>query len=290
MKIFSTIIFACLASFSANAQTNLDFEDWSTNYRDVDNAREWVNTSDATNYGAPATVIKLTENPAEGFTSAQLKTIYWEEGSEYGLDTLAGAILQQAAFNGKPENFEFSYKSFPKRGDEVLVGVRLSLTIDGVLIVVGEGIFTSGREQSTWKKENVKINYYSGLTPEIISIVALSSANATLLDGSRGHAKNGSELFVDNLRIGASKEEVKPDYYLYVFPNPAKSYINIDTNDPDAKLMEIYTLSGKKVLEKTLSPNAKTKIDLSSLSSGTFIYKVLGQDKIITTNKFNIIK
>jgi hypothetical protein len=279
-------LFLCINSFS---QTNLDFENWVLNYNGIDEAKNWLNTSDASQFNAPQTLFKETENPFSGLASIKLTTAYWELGALEGVDTLVGALVQQAPFSKKPKNFEFSYQSFPQSGDAILIGVQLSKTINDSDIIIGEGFFTTSKTQEIWKKKKVKIEYYSGYTPDKISIVVLSSANAVLRDGSFGHAKIGSTLLLDNLKIGSEKEEKKPSYYMYIFPNPAKSYINVETNDPEAKVIQIYNLSGELVIINSITQSSQNKVDISSLPNGIYIYKVLGENTIITSNKFNVI-
>ena len=76
---------------------------------------------------------------------------------------------------------------------------------------------------------------------------------------------------------------------MYVFPNPAKAFINVETNDPEAKTIMIFNLSGKLVLSHIITTDNKTKVDISSLANGAYIYKVVGNNKIITTNKFTVV-
>ena len=139
-------IFTLLATLICSAQSNLDFENWSINYKGVDAAKNWVNTSDATKYDAPATLFKEVENPAVGLASIKLSTAYWEEGSDYGLDTLVGSLVQQTNYTKQPKSFEFIYKSSPQEGDEILVGVQLTSNFNDSTIVVGEGFFTSNKQ------------------------------------------------------------------------------------------------------------------------------------------------
>ena len=88
--------------------------------------------------------------------------------------------------------------------------------------------------------------------------------------------------------LGEQVGKERPAYYMYVFPNPVKSYIYIETNDPRAASIQIYDMEGRLVLSHSIEQEKQLTIDLSSLSSGTYIYKVIGQAAVITTNKFNI--
>lgn len=273
------------------AQKNLNFERWDINFYATDEAKNWVNTSDASSYGAPKVVFKEVENPADGLASVKLVTEYWSEGANYDVDTLVGALLQQSSFSKRPKSFEFDYKSFPKTGDEVLVGVQLTSTENDSLIIVGEGFFSSSLTQDNWTNQIVKIHYYSNLKPKNINIVALSSANATILDGSLGYAKIGSELYLDNLKLSTEVDKPKElEYVVNVFPNPAKEYINISSTNPTEQLIKIYSLTGKLVIETSFTSNAK--LDISTLPSGTYIYNVLDKNtnQVSVSNKFNIVK
>ncbi len=289
MKIlFSISIF--IIAVTCSAQSNLNFEKWGINYSGIDEAKNWINTSDATKYNAPATMFKEVDNPASGLAYVKLITSYWEIGASYGLDTLAGSLMQQSEYTQRPKSFTFSYQSNPKIGDEVLVGVQLTKTINDSIIVVGEGFFTTAQIQESWMSKTINIEYYSGNEPDNINIIALSSANAVINNGTKGYSKIGSTLYLDNLRLNVGKEKPQEEYYIHVFPNPAKSFINVQTNSPDNQQIEIYDLSGKLLLSSSF--NQQSKIDISSLPSGTYIYKVFSTvtGEITATNKFNAIK
>lgn len=293
-KILSFIIITVAFGLSKNnpcyAQLNLDFEQWAINYNNIDESKYWLNTSDASKYGAPQVLFKETKKPASGLSSIKLTTAYWEAGSPYGLDTLVGSLVQQAHFTKRPKYFDFDYKAFPKIGDEVLVGVQLTMSLNGSTMVVGEGFYSSKDITNQWTNQQIEIHYYSSFQPENINIIALSSANATILDGTNGYAKIGSTLYLDNLRLGDIETETKKNYYLHVYPNPAKQFINIETNALEKQLIEVYNLTGKLVLNATFEQ--KSNLDISSLPSGTYIYQVtnLVTHEKTASNKFNIIR
>lgn len=291
MKKLLPILFIAILCNNGLAQKNLNFEKWDINYYATDEALNWTNTSDASSYGAPKVVFKEVENPASGKASAKLTTSYWKEGTEYGLDTLVGALLQESIYNKRPKSFEFNYKSYPKLGDEVLVGIQLTTIVNDSLIVVGEGYFSTSKIQDTWKNEVVQIHYFSDLKPDKINLMALSSANAVINDGSLGYAKIGSELQIDNLKLSTAINKPKElNYFVNVFPNPAKDFINIESNNPSEQLVKIFSLSGKLLIEKTFTKNIT--LDISDFSAGTYIYNVFDRvtNQISTSNKFTISK
>jgi hypothetical protein len=284
-------IFIFTTAICCSAQSNLDFEKWAINYNGIDEAKCWINTSDASKYDAPPTMFKEVDDPANGLASIKLITAYWQIGAEYGLDTLVGSLMQQHPYAKRPKSFEFEFKADPKFGDAILIGIQLTKTINDTMIVLGEGFFTANQFQEYWIKKEIEIEYYSGYTPDNINIIALSSANAVLSNGSNGYSKVGSTLYLDNLKLNVEEEiSVKSGYYIHVFPNPAKEHINIETNSPYNQQVEIYTLTGK-LLFKT-SFHQRSRIDISTFSSGTYIYKVINifSQKITATNKFNVVR
>ncbi|PCJ27216.1 MAG: hypothetical protein COA97_04420 [Flavobacteriales bacterium] len=286
--LYSIIIF--ILAVTCSAQSNLDFEKWAITYNGIDEAKYWLNTSDASEYDAPATMFKVVENPSVGLASIKLITSYWEAGAPYGLDTLVGSLIQQSEYKKRPKSFEFSYKSHPRNGDEILVGVQLTLNINDSIIIIGEGFFTTNQAQEKWITKKINIDYYSSYLPDNINIMALSSANAVINNGANGYAKIGSTLYLDDLKLNISKTTIKLEYYIHVFPNPAKSFINVETNSPDNQQIEIYNLSGKLLLN--YSSIQHSKIDISQLPSGTYIYKIynINSSEVALTNKFIILR
>lgn len=290
MKTLFSIL-ALVTTATCFGQSNLDFEKWAINYNGIDEAKNWLNTSDASEYNAPTTMFKEVDNPANGLASVKLTTAYWNSGAEYKLDTLVGSLMQQHPYVKRPKSFMFDFKASPKLGDAVLVGLQLTKTINDTMMVLGEGFFTSSQLQENWLTKEIEIEYYSGYTPDNINIIALSSANVVLKNGSNGYAKIGSTLYLDNLKLVLGKgTTTKQEYYIHVFPNPAKEYINLETNSPDDQKVEIYALSGKLLLNASF--NQRSQIDISNLSSGTYIYKVINtlSGKIAATNKFNVAR
>lgn len=174
------------------AQANLDFEQWRNNYNEIDEAKHWLNTSDASEYDAPQTIFKVQHLSNQGKSAIRLTTAYWKEGTAYGVDTLPGSMVQQFAYGKQPKSFAFDYQAFPQKGDAILVGIQLSMSVNDSDIIVGEGFFTSEEVQKTWQRQEVTITYYSGFIPDKVSVIALSSANAVLRDNSKGNTKIGS--------------------------------------------------------------------------------------------------
>lgn len=89
-------------------------------------------------------------------------------------------------------------------------------------------------------------------------------------DASTSYSSNCSSLSVNDFNF---KNEIK------IYPNPVKSILNIESNKP-YETIEVYTLLGKKLL----SERATASINISNLSSGIYLVKIIG------TNDEKIIK
>ncbi|MBA2612472.1 MAG: T9SS type A sorting domain-containing protein [Bacteroidetes bacterium] len=72
-----------------------------------------------------------------------------------------------------------------------------------------------------------------------------------------------------------------------VYPNPASTEITVTTNVDGAKLL-IFNIMGQLLIENEL--NTLTKINVSELKNGTYIYKIVKDNKIIKVDKLIINK
>jgi hypothetical protein len=94
---------------------------------------------------------------------------------------------------------------------------------------------------------------------------------------------SGNRFMNSNTELNNSKEALST----LVYPNPAGNEIMVSTDVDGAKLF-IFNLVGQIILENDL--NALTKIDVSHLKTGTYIYKIVKDNKIIKADKLIISK
>ncbi|AUS06077.1 T9SS type A sorting domain-containing protein [Pseudotamlana carrageenivorans] len=62
-----------------------------------------------------------------------------------------------------------------------------------------------------------------------------------------------------------------------MYPNPVNDTLFLKQISPKAKLLQIFSMDGKKVLEEPLSPASELKLDVTALSSGNYILKIKGE-------------
>ena len=100
------------------------------------------------------------------------------------------------------------------------------------------------------------------------------SGNFQIFEGVLYAFKNDYELSISTLK----RDDVK------IFPNPFNDIILV--NDAPLGLVQIYTTSGKLLIEREISDN-KLIINTDGMSSGTYILKVLSNSGVIN---FKIVK
>lgn len=73
-----------------------------------------------------------------------------------------------------------------------------------------------------------------------------------------------------------------------VFPNPSNGNLVVNTNVKEC-IFEVFDLMGKKLISKHLN-EGESKLDLSTLSSGTYLYKISQNGATIKTDKLILDK
>lgn len=73
-----------------------------------------------------------------------------------------------------------------------------------------------------------------------------------------------------------------------LFPSPAQDYLNISTEYENEFFIEIFSIDGRKAIEKRAYINNNFKLDISGLPRGLY-YLRAGSGKIIINNKFTKI-
>lgn len=153
--------------------------------------------------------------------------------------------------------------------------------------------------------EFIVVSRNNDVTPSIKKMTLYDEDGANLFEfGNRWNAtcvKNSDS----NYKLITSTLKSDPDYYevydlpgvlsvaqqetliksqLFSFPNPASNRITIvnSLKSGQIELLEVFDISGKKILEKNVSGNSKEiNLDVTNFKSGVYIYKLNGK-----TNRF----
>jgi len=98
------------------------------------------------------------------------------------------------------------------------------------------------------------------------------------------HNNYGNDSYYDNFVITTGSLGINPfeDAVVSVYPNPATKYVSITLpNNSELSQANIYSLTGQKVLGTKQGEN----IDISHLSGGTYLLKVMTNDGKLFTKK-----
>ncbi len=197
-KTLSILSLSFLIGTSLNAQTNLDFENWSGN-----EPNSWVTFNSFP--GAPQTTFQETTDPGQGSSSVRLLTQSCPIcGSFFLSDPLPGLVMQELPFTQKPISMDFMYKSNPQTGDMggVLIQVTKWNNLTQERDIIGEGWFLSQVQVTDWTSVNIPVSYVSSDIPDTLSISVVSSVGHSLLPvPGIPTPVHGSEFFVDAINL-----------------------------------------------------------------------------------------
>lgn len=84
--------------------------------------------------------------------------------------------------------------------------------------------------------------------------------------------KKGFEVWGTSV-IVSTKNELVDDRFIEVYPNPAKDYVNINSEIETDILIEIYSITGANIKCLKLSKGT-TNIDISDLAKGMYLIKI----------------
>jgi hypothetical protein len=75
---------------------------------------------------------------------------------------------------------------------------------------------------------------------------------------------------------------------LMIYPNPTNGLVYVKTNTKDC-IFEVNDITGRKVMSQKLN-EVETKIDVSTLNSGTYFYKITQNTVVLKADKLIINK
>ena len=135
----------------------------------------------------------------------------------------------------------------------------------------------------------------AGMTEEIADHPAINTGMATTNEVTFTPAETGAyyfgfvayssadqgELYLDNIAVEASLSTPGSNLASFTYyPNPVKDVLHLSYSTSISNVT-VFNLLGQKILERTL--NGKTaEVDLSGLSSGSYVVKVTADDMIKT--------
>lgn len=126
----------------------------------------------------------------------------------------------------------------------------------------------------------------------------LGAENVSSMDVSNGANLSHSDCIAPALQVGVpwllsfvdntvpTIDIINNDGSITAFPNPTVDYININSSSDEIELIEVYDITGNKVISKVIN-GYNSKLNVSGLPSGIYVTKAWTQE-LIYTNKFVI--
>lgn len=137
---------------------------------------------------------------------------------------------------------------------------------------IGQGNLFITNNVAEYQRFEISINYSVTTNPDSAVIILTSGKNKAL-------AKDGSYLIIDNLAfydnsIGASVNDFKKvNAQFTLFPNPAKSFIQIQGNWKPGSFINIFSIGGKLLCTEPIN-GIDPEIDLSGYHPGTYLLSI----------------
>jgi photosystem II stability/assembly factor-like uncharacterized protein len=208
---------------------------------------------------------------------------YWPGGDED--DVSVSLNLSNASSNWL--SFDVAYAKYAVNYSdslEVLISTDCGLTETSVYFKGGDDLATAPDftefyipATSEWRTDSIDLTAYQGY--EDVRIIF------------RSHTGWGNNVYVDNINLGDNNPvglEEATSVRLSIYPNPVRSNDNlyIQVDQLGGLRLELYTMDGKRVYEKTVLDRT---LQLPPLATGSYLYILRSKD-IIKKGLLEVIK
>ncbi len=194
------------------------------------------------------------------------------------------APVNMSTINAANANLTFDvayafYSNNNQDGLQVLVSTNCGTTYSTVYNKVGSQLATVPSSSflfvptaTQWRKETVNLSSYIG--------------NPSVLIKFRNINQYGQALYVDNIMLNGTPLATNNFNLItpIVFPNPITSsgFITVKGNDDNKIKFNLFSLEGKLIDTVFTNFNTPIPIDKYNLNQGTYLYKIISEDKILT--------
>lgn len=256
MKKIYTLVTILAASFAVNAQTNLisngSFENWTTG-----NPDDWTvvipanggSVTESTDFQAGSKSAKITAPAGTGNVALRLADFAVVAGNDYTFsywykdETTNARMRHWGIWRDNTNNQE--------------VGASTDLKPTGY-----------NADTNGWQKITYVVTAPVGATHFRLDFRTYQETG------------NSGEVFLDNVQFFEGTVSTKENNIegLNIFPNPANDVLNITSNSTADKNVQLFDLTGKKVLDVT----TVSQVNVSTLKAGIYVAKINEAGKTAT--------
>jgi len=301
-KLILTAFSVILLSICSNAQDvipNADFENWTGGEPDT-----WNTSNMMVLFTQFTTVVRETNNPQHGTSSARLQTVtqnVFPIGSVSipGILTLGvlnidyvnqtASLTGGTPFTGVPQSLTGFYKYQPTTHDSCYLGFGLFRWNNGTRDTIGYAYVMKGGGTTAWTPFEVPLNYLIWETPDTMNVVFLAS-NA--LDGL---PHGGTKLWVDNLSLVYGNVSIEgisfpAEFKIYADGAQGQLIVHPDLEQQEMVDMVICDMAGQLCFHQSCSmKHTELKVNIGELAPGTYIFRAHIPGKKSFARKFSIL-
>jgi len=191
-----------------------------------------------------------------------------------------------------PHAMEGWYKYSPVGGDSALFDIGFHKDDNPEPLFVQKLILKD--KVNNWTKFRIEIpKQYWDVKFTDIRVLFVASAGVNFEQLMKCKGQIGSTLWIDNIYLDYTTEGIKQNLFSSLaakaYPNPATDVVNIELNEYFSGKILIYNLLGGLVMEESVS-GTEYQFNISNLSTGNYIYKLMNENTIFAQGKFVVTK
>jgi hypothetical protein len=162
--------------------------------------------------------------------------------------------------------------------------IKPNVAIMGETKSINEARYIHGNfEKGSW-------TFYGGHDPEDYQ----HQVGENPTDISRYPNSPGYRLILDNVLFPSTVRKDAQAAMFKSYPNPVVNQFTLEyslTNKNTTAVLYVYDVNGKEEFKQVLSPDVtSTTVDVSSLSTGTYLWKIISGDDVLHTAKFSVVR
>jgi hypothetical protein len=263
------------STFITHAQpiSNHSFENWHNAYSVL--VPDSFRTQDQIMTTSTPTVSRSNESHSGQYAVA-VQNVYLSPGVgmsgqlHYGSMTNNGGAIQFFGWpcNDRPTAIAFWYKFLRNGTDTAQASVTLTKWNGTQRETVGRGIINITATTNTYTQAVVQISYFSGQSPDSVTISFVSGSNLV--------PTPGTTLYVDDISFNDLANSVSKQPFAFgtvIYPNPATGISTVKFSYSGMKLCTLFDQTGKKRGEFT-EAGLTHQVDLYNLKSGIYFLNI----------------
>lgn len=249
------------------------------------------------------TTYRETSNPQNGSYALKLVS-KMPLGSNIfipgAIGTISPDFIQEFLDNGGLDvrkNFSFTEQPV------ALMGYYKYTPISGDSAAIDFAVYNGDVELAAYKKVEKSFvdnwtSFYLPLTytttdlPNKVKILFVASAAYDFANLQNCQGRENSKLYIDNIAFAYASGLVEPlmnNFKVQLFPNPAVDCLNFTFGEDVNAELFVYSITGALVAKQNVQ-GTNYSLNLSDIETGTYFYRLISDNTILTSGKFAVAK